>query len=52
VVAFPAIMLHDLLLKEPLKLEDGYIKLPTNPGIGWELDGKKVDEYTVRDFPR
>ena len=52
VVEFTEIMLHDLLLKSPLKLEDGYIKVPTKPGIGWELDEEKISEFTVRDFPK
>jgi len=51
VVEFTEIVLHDLLLKEQLNLEDGYIRLPTKPGLGWELDEKKIEEFTVRDFP-
>ena len=34
VVEFTEIMLHDLLLKKPPKLKDGYIEVPTEPGIG------------------
>lgn len=52
VVEFTEIMIHDPLLKSPIMLEDGYIKVPTRPGIGWELDEKKIREYTVRDFPK
>jgi len=52
VVEFTEIMLHDLLLKKPLKLKDGYIEVPTGPGIGWEFDNKKIEKYTVRDFPK
>jgi L-Ala-D/L-Glu epimerase len=52
VVEFTEIMLHDLLLKTPLELKDGYIDVPTRPGIGWELDEAKIEKYTVRDFPK
>ncbi len=52
VVEFTEMMLHDLLLKKPLKLKDGYIEVPTGPGIGWEFDNKKIEKYTVRDFPK
>ena len=52
VVEFTEIMIHDLLLKKPLKLEDGYIKVPNKPGIGWELDENKIEQYTVKDFPK
>jgi muconate cycloisomerase len=52
VVEFTEIMLHDILLKKPLELKDGYIDVPTGPGIGWEFDDQKIEKYTVRDFPR
>jgi L-alanine-DL-glutamate epimerase-like enolase superfamily enzyme len=52
VVEFTEIMLHDLLLKKPLELKDGYIEVPNGPGIGWEFDDKKIEQYTARDFPR
>jgi len=52
VVEFTEIMLHDLLLKKPPKLKDGYIEVPTGPGIGWEFDDKKIEEFTVQDFPK
>jgi L-alanine-DL-glutamate epimerase-like enolase superfamily enzyme len=52
VVEFTEIMLHDLLLKKPIKLKDGYIEVPTEPGIGWEFDNKKIEKYTVHDFPK
>ena len=35
----------------PLQLKDGYIDVPTGPGIGWEFDEKKIEKYTVHDFP-
>jgi L-alanine-DL-glutamate epimerase-like enolase superfamily enzyme len=52
IVEFTEIVLHDLLLKEPLRLKDGYIDVPTGPGIGWEFDDKKIEKYTVYDFPK
>ena len=52
VVEFTEIMLHDLLMKKPLELKDGYIEVPTGPGIGWEFDPKKIEKYTVQDFPK
>jgi len=51
VVEFTEIMLHDLLVKEPVELKDGYIDVPTGPGIGWEFDDEKIEQYTVHDFP-
>ncbi len=51
IVEFTEIMLHDLLIKEPLVLKDGYIDVPTGPGIGWEYDPEKIEKYTVHDFP-
>jgi L-alanine-DL-glutamate epimerase-like enolase superfamily enzyme len=52
VVEFTELVLHDLLLKKPLELKDGYIEVPTEPGIGWEFDDKKIEKYTVQDFPK
>jgi L-alanine-DL-glutamate epimerase-like enolase superfamily enzyme len=45
-------MIHDPLLKNPIQLEEGYIKVPNKPGLGWELDENKISEYTVRNFPK
>jgi len=52
IVECTEIMLHDLLTKEPLVLKDGYIDVPTGPGIGWEFDNEKIEKYTVQDFPK
>ncbi len=52
VVEFTEIMLHDLLTKQPLQLKDGYIEVPTGPGIGWEFDDQKIEKYRVHDFPK
>ncbi len=51
IVEFTEYALHDLLVKEPLKLTDGYFDVPTGPGLGVEFDEEKIERYTVRDFP-
>ena len=38
-----------LLLKEPLELEDGYLRVPTGPGLGLELDDAKIEEFRTAD---
>jgi muconate cycloisomerase len=50
IVEFTEIMLHDLLLMKPLKLKDGWINVPTKPGIGWELDDEKIEQYKAPNF--
>ena len=40
---------RDDLLREPMKLVDGAIEVPTGPGMGIEVDLAKVDKYKVRD---
>ena len=49
VVEFTEIMIHELLLKEPLKLEDGFLRVPTAPGLGLELDDAKIEEFRTPD---
>jgi len=36
---------NDFLFNESLAIEDGYIKVPQKPGLGFEIDQKKVDRY-------
>ncbi len=36
------VTLGDTYLKKPLELKDGYISLPTGPGLGIEVDEEKV----------
>ena len=50
VVEFTEIMLHDLLLSKSLQLVDGYINLPSKPGLGWELDEKKIEEHIPKNI--
>ena len=45
VVEFTEIMIHELLLKEPLQLHDGYIDVPGEPGLGMELDEEKIEAF-------
>lgn len=47
VVEFTEIMIHELLLVEPLQLCDGYLEVPTGPGLGLELDEAKVERYRL-----
>jgi len=47
IVEFTEYALHDLLVKEPLKLTDGYFDVPTGPGLGVEFDEDKIKEFTV-----
>jgi L-alanine-DL-glutamate epimerase-like enolase superfamily enzyme len=49
VIEFTEIMIHETLLPEPLELKDGYLDVPTGPGLGLELDPAKIEKYTNRD---
>jgi L-alanine-DL-glutamate epimerase-like enolase superfamily enzyme len=51
VVEFTEIMIHELLLKEPLQLQDGYLDVPTGPGLGLELDESKIEMYRTPAQP-
>jgi muconate cycloisomerase len=48
VVEFTEIMIHELLLKEPLVLSEGYLQVPAGPGLGLELDEAKIEEFRTR----
>lgn len=37
-------------IKEPVKVEDGYVKLPTGPGLGIELDEAQVAQRLDHDW--
>jgi L-alanine-DL-glutamate epimerase-like enolase superfamily enzyme len=45
VIEFTEIMIHDTLLKEPPELKDGYLSIPAKPGLGLELDDRKIEKY-------
>ncbi len=49
VVEFTEIMIHELLMKEPFELKDGYLDVPTAPGLGFELDEEKIERYRTQD---
>jgi len=36
----------------PFKVEGGYIALPTEPGLGLEIDEAALENYPFRDFPQ
>lgn len=36
-----------LLVKNPLRIEDGYVIVPDSPGLGLELDWDEIDRRTV-----
>jgi galactonate dehydratase len=36
----------------PFKVENGYIKLPTAPGLGMELNEEALERYQYRQFPK
>jgi L-alanine-DL-glutamate epimerase-like enolase superfamily enzyme len=37
--------LSDEILKEPLDIEKGYLKMPSGHGLGIEVDEKIIDKY-------
>ena len=48
---WPAVNCHQLyqhdLLKKPIVVTDGFAKIPTTPGLGYELDEAAIDRYRV-----
>jgi muconate cycloisomerase len=50
-VELTEMMIHELLLKEPLELEDGYLRVPEGPGLGLELDEAKIEQFRTRTAP-
>src|SRR5438105_7561044 len=42
---FITILEHDLL-KEPVRIEQGHLRVPTSPGIGVELDMEAIAHYS------
>jgi L-rhamnonate dehydratase len=39
--------LSRLLVKEPLRLEDGYVRIPEGPGLGVEVNDAVIEQYRV-----
>ena len=40
--------MHDHLLESPLDIQDGWLILPTGPGLGIALDEDKLERYRVK----
>ncbi len=38
------------LSKKPLTYEDGYLRIPTDPGLGVEIDHTVVEEYRIKQM--
>jgi mandelate racemase len=38
---------HDVLYREPLKIENGYMLVPDGPGLGMELNSDAIQRYRV-----
>jgi L-Ala-D/L-Glu epimerase len=47
VVEFTEIMIHELLLQESLALVDGYLAVPSAPGLGLALDEDKIEAFRI-----
>lgn len=41
----------DKISVNPIKVENGYISLPSGPGLGIELDEKAMAKFPYREFP-
>ncbi len=39
--------LSRMLVKEPLRMEDGYLRVPEGPGLGVEVNDAVIDKYRV-----
>jgi L-rhamnonate dehydratase len=39
--------LSRLLVKEPLRMEDGFVRIPEGPGLGVEVNDAVINEYRV-----
>ncbi len=39
--------LSRMLVKEPLKLEDGFLRVPEAPGLGVEVNDEIIEQYRV-----
>jgi L-alanine-DL-glutamate epimerase-like enolase superfamily enzyme len=35
------------MVKDPLRLEDGYLRVPTGPGLGVTVDEQIIDKYRI-----
>src|SRR5687768_1034281 len=44
------VSLGDGYIKQPFKVENGYVRIPTKPGLGVELDDKALEEKIGHDW--
>ena len=44
------VSLGDGYIKEPFKVENGYVRVPTKPGLGVELDDKALEDKIGHDW--
>jgi L-rhamnonate dehydratase len=35
------------MVREPLKIVDGFVAVPTGPGLGVEVDERTIDAYRI-----
>ena len=42
----------DEISVNPIKAENGYIELPTGPGLGIDLDEEALARYPYKAFPK
>ena len=47
----PFVEMGDKVCRNQLKPENGYIPIPTNPGLGLEIDEEAVKKYPYQQFP-
>ena len=43
--------LGDAIAMNPFKVEDGYIRLPTTPGLGLEINEEALRNYSFKELP-
>jgi galactonate dehydratase len=48
----PFVELGREICRNPLEPENGYITLPTTPGLGLEIDEAALARHPFRQFPR
>jgi galactonate dehydratase len=41
----------DAISMNPLRVEEGYIRLPTTPGLGLEINEEALKNYSFQEFP-
>ena len=39
--------LSRMLVKKPLRMEDGYLRVPEGPGLGVEVNDAVIDQYRI-----